>query len=79
MRTKFILCLSGLILGTGISLRAQNVDTSALFIMQRMSNTLKNISSCRVHVEAFYDTPTDAFGLVNDRRKKKFMRIFLTS
>jgi hypothetical protein len=64
MRSKIILCLLGLILITGTQLRAQNVDTAALFIMQRMSNTLKSITSCSVHVQAFYDTPTDELGLV---------------
>lgn len=71
MRTKFILCLSGLILATGISLRAQNVDTSAMYILQQMSNTLKNITSCKVHVQAFYDTPTDTYGLVKRSKEEE--------
>lgn len=49
---------------TGTSVNAQNIDTAALFIMQRMSSTLKNINSCSVHVQAFYDTPTDDLGLI---------------
>jgi hypothetical protein len=64
MRTKIILCLLGLVFITGTRLQAQNVDTAALYIMQRMSNTLKNLSSCSVHVQAFYDTPSDDLGLI---------------
>ena len=64
MRTKTILCLLGLVLITGTHLRAQNIDTAALYIMHRMSNSLNNLSSCSVHVQAFYDTPSDDLGLI---------------
>jgi hypothetical protein len=63
MRLKIILCLLGLTL-LGTTLHAQNIDTAALYIMQRMTSTLKSITSCSVHVQAFYDTPTDNLGLI---------------
>ncbi|NCD72361.1 DUF2092 domain-containing protein [Mucilaginibacter agri] len=64
MRSKKRLGLLGLILIISTVVRAQNVDTSALYIMQRMAGTLKNMTSCAVHVQAFYDTPTDDLGLI---------------
>lgn len=64
MRKKIILCLTGFFLLSGTSLRAQNLDTAALYILQRMSNTLKSLSSCSLHVQAFYDSPTDDLGLI---------------
>jgi hypothetical protein len=71
MRSRVILCLLGLVLISGSSLRAQNVDTPALYIMQRMSSTLKNITSCTVHVQAFYDTPTDDLGLIKRSKEEE--------
>jgi len=70
MRPKITLCLLGLLLITCTRLRAQNVDTAALFIMQRMTNTLKNLKSCSLHVEAFYDTPTDDLGLIKRSKEE---------
>lgn len=70
MRAKITLCLLGLLLITGTRLCAQNIDTAALFIMQRMSNTLQNIKSCSLHVEAFYDTPTDNLGLIKRSKEE---------
>jgi hypothetical protein len=71
MRSKVILCLLGLVLVTGSNLRAQNLDTSALYIMQRMNSTLKNMTSCTVHVQAFYDTPTDDLGLIKRSKEEE--------
>jgi len=64
MRKKIILSITGFLLLHVASLRAQNVDTAALYILQRMSSSLKSISSCSLHVQAFYDSPTDDLGLI---------------
>jgi len=63
---RYKLLLLIMIAAMSVSAQSKKIDTTAVFILERMSRVITELQSCRLNVQAIYDVYTPDLGLIKN-------------